>query len=287
MIISAPHRLGMACLPLTAALLTAASAPSAHAQISFVNMFRNVSATQTGNGNTLASTGAFFSTSLTSVNPGDFSAVTMTYPGPGSPTSLPQTSATSFTLQTGQFPTQAAMDTAFPTGTYTYNTTGGTQGTATTNFSYAADHYASAQPFLTGTDYSALQGANAATPLTVHFSPFATDPSVTSQFEFFTIFDTSLNTFVYDAGFLPHTTSSVTVAAGTLQPGHNYIYELDDSNRLNVSSPGANFPAQIGYDLRTNGTFTTAPAATPEPGTLALLLTGGIGGSLILRRRRR
>jgi hypothetical protein len=286
MTIPAPYRLGRACFSLTAALLTAIGATPAHAQINFVDIFRTGTAMQTGNGNTLTSTGYYFSTNLNSINPGDFAGATVTYPGPSSPATLSQTSPTNFLYQNGFFATTAAMDVAFPMGTYTYNTSGGTVGAATTSISYAADHYPTAQPFLTGTDYTALQGANANAPFTFHLSSFAFDPLVSEQDEFLTIFDTALNTVVYDAGFLPGSTPSVTIGANTLQPGRDYVYQVIDSNRVQLSSPGAAFNAVGGFDLSTTGEFSTAPAATPEPGTLALLLCSGIGGALLVHRRR-
>jgi len=286
MIIPTPHKLGLGFLTLTAALVTAINAAPAHAQINFVDIYRTNNATQTGDSNTLTATGFYFSTNLYSVNPGDFTGATVTYPGAGSPATLVQTSPTNFLYQNGFFPTQAALDAAFPMGTYTYNTTGGTVGAASTNIVYNTDHYSTAQPFLTGTDYTDLQGANASAAFTFHFSPFAFDPSVNDQFEFFTIFDTALNTVVYDAGFLPASTPSVTIGANTLLPGRDYVYQLIDSNRVQLSSPGAVFDGVSGSDRTTIGEFRTAPAATPEPGALALLFSSGIGGGLLLHRRR-
>lgn len=285
MMIPVSRRLGMACLTLTTALWTTLGAAPARAQISFVNLFFTGAASQTGNGNTLTSNGYYFTTTLTSVNPGDFAAATLTYPGPASPVALTPSGPSTLTYFSSTYPTSAALSADYPFGTYTYNTTGGNVGAASTNVTLTANHYPTAQPFLTGTDYAGLQGVNAGGPITLHFSPYANDPAVNNQITFFTVFDTTLNTFVYDAGFLPSSTTSVTLGANTLQAGHNYIYELINSNRVQLSSPGAGFNAEEGFDLRTTGTFATA--ATPEPGSLALLLSGSIGGSLLLWRRRR
>jgi hypothetical protein len=175
------------------------------------------------------------------------------------------------------------MDADYPFGTYTYDTSGGTVGAATTSFDYTSDAYPEAQPFLTGTDYDALQGVNAHAPITVNFSPFASNALAAFQFEFFTVFDNTLGSFVYDAGFLPFNTPGVTLAADTLLPGHFYSYELIDSNRFLASSPGAAFNAQLGFELRTQGTFTTS--AVPEPGALAMLSGMGVFVGLVVRRR--
>ena len=106
-------------------------------------------------------------------------------------------------------------------------------------------------------------------PFTVHFSPYVTGTQATESILSFTIFDVTANTFVYDAGAQPASTTSLTIPAGTLAPSHTNIYELIFSNRDSVPSPGAQSNAQIGFDLRTTGTFTTA---VPEPATLALLV---------------
>src|SRR5947208_2808963 len=91
-------------LILTAALgLLLGTVGQARAGISFVDMFRNDTFVQTGNGNMITPTGAFFSADLTSTGANDFNAVQLTYPGPGSPVSLPQTSPTLFHFQTASF----------------------------------------------------------------------------------------------------------------------------------------------------------------------------------------
>jgi len=253
------------------AALFVACAPSAHAGISAVNMFRNDSYLQTGNGNTLSVSGSFFSVGLMSTNPNDFSSVQLTYPGPGSPVNLSQTNPTTFAYQTGFLANQAAMDAAYPFGTYVFSASGG----ATTSFSYSGDAYPLSLPYLAGTNYSDLQGMNSAAPFAFQFSPFVTGNVADSSNIFFTIFDFTTNTFVYDQNFLPSSTTGLLLPAHTLQPGQTYGYELIFDNRLlNLPSPGAVFEAQIGFDLRGDGTFTTAPAAVPEPASLLLLVPG-------------
>jgi hypothetical protein len=247
-------------------------------------MFRNNVYTQTGNGNSLSFTGSFFSTDLNSTGSNQYTSVQVTYPGPGSPITLTPTSATVLSFQTGFFSTQAAMDTAFPTGTYTYTTT---PSSLTTTLSYSANAFTSTLPFLTGTTFSALQGMNAGAPFTFPFSTFTPNALTTTPFLFLTIFDNTSGTTPYNNGFLPATTTSLTVPANTLAPSHSFTYQLIYSDRVIPAQtpPGAAFPPQIGFDIRTLGSFTTA-AAVPEPLSLLLFAQSGLFLAWIIHRRR-
>jgi hypothetical protein len=265
-------------------LLGAADAKTADAQISFVNLFRNLPNVQTGNGNSLGASGAFFSGTLFSVGAGDFAAGTLTYPGPGSPVPLTLTSPTTLLFQTPTLASQAAMDAAFPFGTYQFDATGGTMGPATATIGYTADFYPQSLPFLDGTNFSDLQGMNAAAPFAFDFSPFITGGGVSESFIFFTLFDVNTSSFVFNSGFLPASTTGLVLPANTLQAGHAYSYELDFSNRLLVPDPGAVFLGQLGFDSRTTGRFSTT--AVPEPGIAIIGLGLVVSSAAILRRRR-
>src|SRR5581483_11614117 len=124
---------------------------------------------------------------------------------------------------------------------------------ATASVDYTADDYPQSLPFLTGNDYSALQGMHTGSAFDVHFSPFATGGQANDSFIFFTIFDPSTNSFVFDAGFLPATAAGLTLPANLLKPNHAYIYELIFSNRDLVPSTGTVFASQLGFDFRTRG----------------------------------
>lgn len=263
-----------------------AGAPEARAQISFVDLFRSASFTQTGNGNTLSSNGDFFAARLFSLNANDFSAVSLAYPGPGSPVALSMGSPTEFDFSSPLFANQAALDAAFPKGTYTFTASKGGPGTSTTA-SYTADDYPQSLPFLTGTDFSALQGMNPAAAFTFHFSPFVTGSNASASFLFLTVTDLTTNTLVVDDSFLSPATTSATVAANTFKAGDLYSYELIFSNRdiAGTTPPGASFPPQLGFDFRTTGAFVPV-AVVPEPASLALLATAVAPGLLALRRGR-
>jgi hypothetical protein len=271
---------------LCALVLLLVALPAVADNISFVNMFRNLTSEQTGNGSSLAASGTFLSIGLSADhNPTDFTGVTVTYPGLGSPLALSQIDGQTFGFQTALLADQAAMDAAYPFGTYAFDATGTTNDA--TSFDYTADDYA-AQPFLTGTDFTRLQAMNPAAAFGFHFSPYATDANAAAQFIFLTIFDPLANAFVQlpNSGFLPNTTTGYTLAANTLQANHPYVFEVDYSNRVLVASPGADFDAQIGFDRRTDIDFVTGAAVVPEPGSLALIVLGVLAVGVTRRAAR-
>ncbi len=99
---------------------------------------------------------------------------------------------------------------------------------------------------------------------------------------FFSLFDATTGDVVFSIGFQPDTTTGVTLPANTLLPDHGYAYDLDFSDRETVTSAGADFPALLGFETRTEGSFTTG--AVPEPAAATLLAMGA--GAGLLRRRR-
>lgn len=258
---------------------TPASAGAPTAAISFVNMFRSDSHTQTGNGNVLTSDGSFLTLGLFAANPNDFTSAQTTFTGPPSPAVLTSTIPGIFGYSTGFYPTRAAMNADFPAGTYTYTATNGST-TDQTSILYSTDAFPSTVPFLTGTDYADLQGVNPAAPFAFHFSPDTPAPTASEALLFFTVFDAVTGDVIFDSGSRPATTTGLTLPANTLVAGKQYAYELIFSDRVTVASPGADFDGQIGFDLRTSGTFTTAVA--PEPASLLL----AAAGTALLRRRR-
>lgn len=261
-------------------------APAARASdISYVDTYRNISYEQTGNGNALSLNGTFFSAELNATTPNAYTSVSVALPG-GSSIALTQTSPGDYTFQTALLPDQATMDAMFPTGTYTFTGMNGSQ-TDTATLNYSADDYSQTVPFLTGDNYSDLQGMNAAENFTFDLSPFTPGGSQTDAYIFLTVFDQATGDVAFTDGFLDPSTTSITMGAGELDPGTSYSYEIDYSDRdIPSDTGGAQFPPQLGFDVRTDGTFTTAAvAATPEPSSVALLGTGLLVGIAGIRRR--
>jgi hypothetical protein len=281
--------------PFSMVLLIAVNAllwfnPAATASsISFVDQFKNVSFLQTGNGNTLTGNGAFYSAELIATAADAYTSAMLTYPGAGSPVALTQLlpAAGDYRYETPSLlANKAAMDAAFPFGVYTFEGTG-SAGTDIAGYNYTADDYALSNPFLTGTDYAGLQGMNPSQPFTFHLSPYLTGSNANFSFIFLTIFDFTSNTFVYSNGFLPPTTTSITLPANTLSFGHSFVYELNYDNRDVLEGTGsAAFSPELGFDTRSDGTFSTATAPVPEPST-ALLLGFGLFAALGFCSRRR
>lgn len=262
------------------AVIACAIAPMAHADIQLVDIFKNVVYDQTSGTAPTTPSSFFGDIELSSQNAGDFNSVIVTYPGPASPTSLPQVSPTFFSYGPS-FATQAAMNAAIPFGTYAYSATGASSGTAALN--YTTDAFTSAIPALNATSFNALNGLNPSTALTIGFNPFTVNPLASQGFTFFTIFNGSGTAFA--DGFLAPGSTSLVLPANTLLSNTTYTFELDFSDRINGVGPNGG-PTLVGSDVRTIGTFTTgATAPVPEPSSAGLLFTVVIAAALLIRKK--
>src|SRR5580698_8231601 len=244
----------------TALAVVVLASPSARADISFLNAFDVLSYQQTGNGNSLSLNGAFYSVQLTASTPGEYSSVTMTYPGPSSSQNLPEVAGGSYFFQTGFFANQAALAAAYPFGLYSFTANGSPTNTA--SYNYTSSDYPQSLPYLTGNDYSNLQGMNPSKAFTLDLNAFITGSQANFSYIFVTVTDLTKNTVAFTEGFLSPGTTSVVIPAHTLTPGDHFDYQIDYSNRDNISSTGSINGAQLGFDIRTDGTF-TAGTATP------------------------
>jgi hypothetical protein len=246
-----------------------ASAASSHAQVNNAGTFKNLTHEQTGP-TTVIATGAFFNAEAFFDSPGQFDTAILTYPGAGSPAGLPLVSPTEFLIGPS-FPTQAAMDAAYPFGSYTF-TVSGALPTAIVTVGYTADAYTTDIPQLTATSFNALAGLSTnLSSLTLGFNAFTPSPLATAAFTYFTIFGTSQGC----SGLSPSATSCA-IDPQALAPGTTYDWELDFSDRIESTQDinGSPVLTYTDFDVRTDGVFTTS---VPEASTWAMLLIGFVG----------
>jgi hypothetical protein len=258
----------------------ASAAPAMAQQLTDVDIFKNLGNEQTG-ASTVSPVGAFFDIGGDFLPAGAFDTASVTYPGPGSPLSLPITSPTAFGYGSPLFPTQSAMDTAFPFGSYVITVSNSAPPASdSSTIDYTTDAYTSDVPQLTAASFNALNGLSTAlTSLTVNFNAFTPSTGATFGNTYFTIFGSSQ----FCGGLSPSATSC-TIDPQALLPGTTYTWELDFSDRIpGEDDNGVN--QLLGFDVRTDGTFTTAPAV-PEPSTWAMMLLGFGGLGLAGYRRR-
>lgn len=265
----------------------ATSRSRAQAGIEFIDLYRDLAYQQTGDGSTLGDQSAFFSARLYSTNASEYDSVTMTYPGSGSPLALIENPVpgTTYFYQTG-FTTKAVIDADFPEGSYDFEAVG-PGGTDQASFPYAFTDasYPQSLPYLTGTDFSDLQGLSPGLNFTFHISPFDAGSEADDSFLFLTVFDYDLASLVFNAGFLSPTTTEVLLPAGTLASGHSFAYEVVFSNRRYFDSTGTAFPSQAGFDIRTQGSFFTQAAPVPEPANWLMLGQVLVVGAWLTRSR--
>src|SRR5262245_21352586 len=121
-------------------------------------MYRINQYKQTGDDASIVGNGSVIQFHFTSTSDGDYDSATLSYPGPGSPVAM-FPSGPSFFIYVALFADQATMDAEFPFGTYSYEATGAS-GTDIATLDYTFDAYPASLPYLTGTDFTALQGMN-------------------------------------------------------------------------------------------------------------------------------
>ena len=224
------HAIGLAVAGLVA------GAGAAHAQLTQADVGVNPTFEQTGP-TTVTSTGGFFSGRAFFTNTTDFDAGTLTYGGPGSPAALtPGSPPPSLTLG-GSNPSFAGLQNDFPNGNYTFDLTGGTMGPTEFVINYAGDAYSNT-PELTAASFSALQGLNAAAPITLDFNAMDVSPNATPGANniFFSIVNSSNSTVFNET--LSTTDTSVTIPGGVLSAGQSYSFDLLFDDRI-VDSSGA------------------------------------------------
>lgn len=271
------HAIGLAVAGLVA------GAGVARAQVTEADVGVNKTFEQTLGG--VDSTGGFFSGRAFVNSASDFAGGTLTYGGSGSPQTLsyvPADGAWEYAIGHASF---SDLQTAFPTGGYRFDLTGGAMGPATVALNYDGDAYSNVPEF-SAASFAALQALNSDDPITLDFNAMDVSPNATpgANTIVFSITDSS-NATVFNEAFSP-TDTSVTLPAFLLSPRQSYSFDLLFDDRITANDGGI-LLTQF-YDTHTDGSiFTTA--AIPEPSTWAMLLIGfaglGFGGYRKARKR--
>ncbi|MGH8318324.1 MAG: PEP-CTERM sorting domain-containing protein [Steroidobacteraceae bacterium] len=247
-------------------------------------IYDNTSYSQTSNAAPTSPSGYFFSIGATFDTAGDFYSAGASYPGPGTPQSLPL-NGTEFNFTSPYYSSLSALHTHYGFGKYVITATGPVLQ-QTSAVPYAGDYFTSTVPYVT--DFSSLDGLDPAANFTATYDSFIPNPSVSEGFTFFTIYDESTGAAVFSDGFQSPSSISALVPAGTLLADTDYTYELDFSDRLDGTdnADGGTYTEQ-GFDMRTDGSFTTGAVSVPEPSSLTLLLGAGLAALAVRRWKRR
>jgi hypothetical protein len=262
----------------TLAVLAMASASSpAFADYFTAYIYNNASYEQTSNSAPTSTNNYFFSIGATQINGAGYDSASATYPGTGSPQTLAP-SGGSFNYSS-PYASSSTIQAAYPYGNYSISINNSTTSTTLTAVGpYTADYFTNTIPYVT--NFTALTGFDPTKSFTVDFKSFT--PATSQGFTFFTVYNSS--GAVFSDGFLSPGSTSAQIAASALAPNTQYTFELDFSDRLN-GNDGNNYTVQ-GFDVRTDGAFTTGVGAVPEPSTWAMMILGFAGIGFIAYRRK-
>ena len=223
----------------------------------------------------------------------DFNGGTMTYLGPASSpgpylpmTLVPLTGDPLILAPTNLpsgFPTLAALNAAFPFGTYKVDLTNSvTSASESVTLSYPQNYFPTPTipPHLTSASYASLQGLNASSAVDLQFNSVAPNTAATEWGTTLIIFGPAgSNVFETE---LPSAATDFVLPANKLAAGATYTLSLqfvegyDAANPVNgaVSTP-------LFFNLGAYATFTTAAGPTP-PQTLINVPGGSILAPVLL-----
>jgi len=280
-------RFGLAVAVLASASIASASA---HAQVTFADLGKNLEYTQTSAAGAVAAVNggdnAFFFGRVFYAS-GAFDGGSLSY----NSTTLPFNGfaydccgSTGGQYQTG-YMSKADMDAMFPTSTvYTLTATDSTSANPdnAVNVLLPDDLYADiSTPTFNASSFTALNSLTAGQGVTIDTGVFTPDAGAGGQ-NFLSIFDLTGGSTVY-SDFGDNTRSAWAVGSGIFQSGHQYEAQLIFDSFVSGADNGV--PTTGRNDLRTD-LFFTVGAPTPEPGVWALMILGlGLTGAMLRRRQ--
>jgi hypothetical protein len=220
--------------------------------------------------------------------PADFTSITVSGPGFGSPQALNAPALDEHGEYVADyidfgFSNLAALNAKYPLGsTYTFTATASNPALSqTATKTYDANHQPTSSPggpvvvpLLTAASYASLQGLDVALADTLAFNaPIFGDGRTFLELA---IFDLATLDAFYQSGQKPATTTSLLLPANTLASNTHYTFALGYSSSVN----------NVEFENFTFGEFTTAPRSVPEPPAPTLVAVALAGLALAARRKR-
>ena len=219
--------------------------------------------------------------------PADFTSITVSGPGFGSPQALNAPVVNEHGEYEADyidygFSSLAALNAKYPLGsTYTFTATASNPALSqTATKTYDANRQPTSSPggpvvvpLLTAASYASLQSLNVTLADTIAFNaPIFGDGTTDLEFA---IIDATLHPF-FESGFQPPTTTSLLLPANTLAANTQYTFLLGYHA----------FKNGVEFENFTFSEFTTAARSVPEPPALTLVAVALAGLALAGRRKR-
>jgi hypothetical protein len=154
---------------------------------------------------------------------------------------------------------------SFPFGTYSYVALNTNTGASESDIVSYTGNYFSPAPQLTASSYASIQGADATKPTEFQFNniiePVNNGPGKLRSNISLNVFDITAKKSTYLSGQLTISDTSLILPEGTLDAGHQYLYELLDNNVVDVLDGPV--PSYHSFYSITYGTFSTVAGTEP------------------------
>jgi len=233
----------------------------AQSAVQYYDIYYNLFYSQT----TAAPPLGYFSANFTAriiAQPGDILTAAFSPLG-ADPIALSELSPAYFAFQ-DNFVTDAQLLNRYTPGPYTFFVTGGFLGNQNGQISrLGAPFWCEAIPAFTPESFGAMQNVDASRDFSAGFNTFVAPAPANVGLTVFAVFDGS-NAVAYIAP-LPPDFGSVTIPAGTLARGHNYVAVLYFSSRIQTATPEFNGTTEIiGFDRITSAPLITRRACVGD-----------------------